>query len=112
MVTPSPYGALSDELEGLIVTDAEIEAVHGHANFGSMSKREVVDDGVLKYAFGYTSGSTQLSILLEHGLVRRPKPGSYYTTLTRKGQRYLRAVYGRHFSAIAALRSLQTGDSK
>jgi hypothetical protein len=85
-----------------IVPDDEIERVHGHANFGSMGKRDVVDEGVLKYAFGYTSGHTQLCILIEHGLIRNPKPGSYYSTLTKKGQRYLRAAYS--FSAIARLK--------
>lgn len=86
-----------------IVTDAEIDRVHGHANFGGMGKREVVNDGVLKYAFGYTGGHTQLTILLEHGLLRKPRPGKYSSTLTRKGQRYLRAVYGPHFLEIASL---------
>ena len=86
-----------------IITDEEIETVHGHANFGDMSKRFVVDEGVLKYAFGYESGHTQLSILLEHRLIRKPKPGSYRTTLTRKGQEYLRAVYGERFRDLANL---------
>ena len=69
-----------------IVPDDEIEAVHGYANFGGMSKRRVVDEGVFKYAFGYTSGSTQLQILIEHGLIRTPKPGRYASSLTKKGQ--------------------------
>ena len=68
-----------------------------------MSKRSVVDEGVLKYAFGYTVGNTQLCILLEHGLVKKPKPGSYKTTLTVKGFRYLRQVYGPVFSDIINL---------
>jgi hypothetical protein len=77
-----------------IISDAEIDRVHGHANFGTMPKRLVVDEGVLKYAFGYQSGSTQLDILIEHGLIHKPKPGSYYSTLTKKGQSYLRAMKG------------------
>lgn len=77
-----------------LVSDEEIERVHANANFGSMSKRRVVDEGVLKYAMGYSGGATQLSILLEHGLVRRPKPCRYGSVLTVKGQRYLRAMYG------------------
>jgi hypothetical protein len=68
-----------------------------------MRKRQVVDEGVLKYAFGYTSGATQLSILLEHGLLRKPKPGSYKSSLTSKGMRYLRAVYAGHFARILDL---------
>ncbi len=75
-----------------IVSDADVERVHGYANFGSMSKRQVVTEGVVKYAFGYSGGSTQLAILVEHGLVCKPKPMSYNTTLTKKGRRYLRAA--------------------
>lgn len=86
-----------------IITDAEIDRVHGHANFGDMSKRSVVNEGLLKYAFGFTSGFTQLSILIEHGLVRKPLPGSYSTTLTKKGFKYLQAVFGRNFPSIIAL---------
>lgn len=85
-----------------IIPDAEIGRVHC-GNFGDMTSRQVVDEGVLKYAFGYSSGYTQLTILMEHGLVRKPRPGHYYTVLTKKGQRYLRAVYGTHFASIAAL---------
>lgn len=77
-----------------IISDAEIERVHGNANFGPMSKRRVVDEGVLRYAFGYTAGHTMLCILLEHGLIRKPKPGSYASSLTKKGFRYLNAMKG------------------
>ncbi|NIJ40399.1 hypothetical protein FHS78_000669 [Parvibaculum indicum] len=77
-----------------IVSDEEIERVHGYANFGDMTKRRVVDEGVLKYALGYTSGHTQLCILVKHGLVRKPQIGSYKSTLTRKGQLYLRSLFG------------------
>jgi hypothetical protein len=76
-----------------IISDEEIDRVHANADFGSMSKRDVVSEGVLKYAFGYAGGHTQLQILLEHDLVRKPKPASYKTTLTKKGQRYLRAAF-------------------
>ena len=51
-----------------IISDADIERVHAHANFGDMSKRDVVDDGVLHYVFGYDTGHTQMTILREHGL--------------------------------------------
>lgn len=86
-----------------IISDAEIYRVHADANFGSMGKRQVVNEGVLKYAFGYSSGRTQMCILLEHGLIRKPAPGHWQSALTKKGQRYLRAVFGEHFSKIAAL---------
>lgn len=76
-----------------IISDAEVDRVHGRANFGGMTPREVLADGVLKYAYGYSAGYTQLTILREHGLIRKPKPGSYYSTLTKKGQEYLRAAW-------------------
>jgi hypothetical protein len=76
-----------------IIPDEEIVRVHGNANFGSLSKRKVVNEGVLKYAFGYEGGYTQLCILLEHGLIKKPKPMSYKSTLTEKGKRYLRAAF-------------------
>ena len=74
-----------------IVSGEEMESDHADANFGYISKRDVVDEGVLKYAFGFSSGHTQLTILQEHGLVRQTR--SYSSTLTKKGQKYLRAMY-------------------
>ena len=77
-----------------IVSDAEVDRVHGYANFGpTLTKRQVVNQGVLTYAFGYTSGHTQMTILLEHGLIA--KPHGYNSRLTKKGLAYLRAVFRR-----------------
>lgn len=75
-----------------IVSDAEIERVHANANFGRMSKRHVVDEGVLKYFFGFTGGSTQIAILIEHGLIYAPKPGRMTSNLTQKGHDYLKTL--------------------
>lgn len=76
-----------------IISDEEIVRVHGHANFGpTMTPRDVVNEGVRKYAVGYTSGYTQLTILLEHGLITKPRPGRYEASLTKKGKRYARAL--------------------
>lgn len=94
---------MSVDHPSLIIPDAEIERVHANANFGSMSKRGVINEGVLKYAFGYTGGHTQLCILIEHGLIRKPSPGRYDSTLTKKGLRYLRAIYSGRFEEILAL---------
>lgn len=76
-----------------IISDAEVSRVHGNSNFGGMSPRDVLADGVLKYAMGYSGGHTQLCILLEHKLIRKPKPGRYFSTLTKLGQKYLRAAW-------------------
>ena len=75
-----------------IISDDQIEVVHGNANFGGMSKRAVVNEGVIKYAIGYTGGSTQVAILLEHGLIRKPRNHGYRSDLTEKGKEYARAV--------------------
>lgn len=81
-----------------IISDKEITRVHGHANFGDMSPREVVNDGVRKYAVGFTGGHTQLCILLEHCLIRKPNPGKYSADLTKKGKRYARSIWKTHFA--------------
>lgn len=75
-----------------IISDDEIARVHGHANFGSMSPREVVNDGVRKAVVGYHSGHTQFCILREHGLISKPRGLSYDAHLTKKGKAYARAL--------------------
>lgn len=72
-----------------IISDEKIDEIHGNANFGSTSKRDVVRFGVLKCASGYYQGSTSTQIITEHGLV-----SSKYK-LTKKGQKYLWAAFGR-----------------
>ena len=70
-----------------IIPDEEIERVHANANFGSMSKRQVVDQGVLECASGYYQGSTSTQIIKEHGLIT----DAY--ELTSKGRAYLWAAF-------------------
>lgn len=77
-----------------IISDEEIARVHGHANFGSMPPRQVVNDGVRKVAVGYHCGSTQFSILRDHGLITKPRGHSYDVNLTKKGKAYGRVLYG------------------
>lgn len=94
-------GAFDTELSE-IISDAEIVRVHGSANFGpGLTPREVVNDGVRKYAVGYHSGHTQLCILMEHGLITKPRPGRYDANLTKKGKKYGRVL----FRIDAALRA-------
>jgi hypothetical protein len=83
-----------------IISDDEISRVHGYANFGSMSPREVVNDGVRKYAVGYTGGSTQIAILREHGLITKPRGCGYSADLTKKGKRYARSIFHTHFCKV------------
>lgn len=74
-----------------IVSDAEVERVHAYANFGHITKRSVVDNGVLQYAFGFTAGHTQDCILVEHGLITLPR-GIGLAKLTPKGKTYFQAL--------------------
>lgn len=75
-----------------IISDEEVARVH-YGQWGDQTPRQVIAEGVLKYAFGYASGHTVLTILQGHGLIRKPKPGSYHSTLTKRGYRYLRAAW-------------------
>lgn len=73
-----------------IISDDQIDAVHGNASFG-ISKREVVRLGVLKCASGYYQGFTSQNICKEHGLIDE----NY--KLTEKGRKYLWASNGSDF---------------
>lgn len=75
-----------------IISDEEITRVHGYTNFGSMTPRQVVNDGVHKYAIGYTGGSTQVAILRGHGLITATKNAGYGAHLTQKGKAYARSI--------------------
>lgn len=69
------------------VTDVELDKAFANANFGSISKREVIKQGLLKCAGRFYQGQTSKQILQELGLV-----GKGYT-LTKKGARYLYFAY-------------------
>jgi len=61
----------------------EVNKVWGNANFGSLTKTQVVRNGILKCASGYSQGHTSETILIELGLIT-----SKYK-LTRKGKFWL-----------------------
>ena len=88
-----------------IISDEEIIHVHACANFGSMTPRDVVNDGVRKYAVGFTGGSTQVAILREHGLITAPRGAGYRANLTEKGKRYARAIYSTRTPDPAQIRA-------
>ncbi|WP_298700915.1 hypothetical protein [uncultured Brevundimonas sp.] len=94
-----------------VISDEEIARVHGHANFGpAITPRQVVNDGVRKYAVGYQGGYTQLTILREHGLITKPAPGSYAANLTKKGKRYARVLYHEDAALRQAARQSRGGE--
>jgi len=76
-----------------IIPDSEIERVHANANFGTMPKRQVVDQALLKTACGYSNGYTADQILAEHGLISEPTRRGQ-RNLTAKGRKYLWFAYG------------------
>lgn len=72
-----------------IVSDCDLALEHV-PNFGAMTARRVVDEGVLKTAIGYSCGSTMRGILLAHGLIA-VRDGD--ALLTEKGEKYARALF-------------------
>lgn len=67
-----------------IVTDEEINAAWGLANFGTQGRRSVIAETVLKCAAGFSTGSTATRIARELGLVNQKS-----WSLTKKGRFYL-----------------------
>lgn len=67
-----------------ILSDEQINAVWGNANFGSRSKREVIRDTLVKVLAGYDTGRTAKVICRELGLICNKK-----WALTTKGKKYL-----------------------
>lgn len=76
-----------------IISEKEISTVQGSADFGTMGKRQVVDQALLKNVCGYASGSQATRILVEHGLVSEGR-----LEITQKGQKYLWASFGHYQS--------------
>lgn len=77
------------KLEEMVPLD-EILNVQGTSNFGSMSPREIVNDGVFKVLMGYACGSTQLSILQKLKMISNES--IYNPSLTEKGMEYAREL--------------------
>ena len=77
-----------------IITDEEIKRVHGNANFGTMKKRDVVNETLLKTACGYHSGHTAKQIVAEQGLIIDSRRKGI-RSITQRGKKYLWAVYSK-----------------
>ena len=71
-----------------IISDQALESIYCNADFGAVSRRQVLRLGVLKCASGFSQGHTSKAICEELGLI-----DSRYV-LTGKGQRYLWAAFG------------------
>ena len=85
---PAPAGmeeavrGINEELVNLI-SDDQINAAWGNANFGDASKRDVIKDALLQIAGDFRTGHTAECILTELGLITSKR------ALTKKGKRYL-----------------------
>lgn len=78
---------LKPEFGENLVTDVDIDAVWGNANFGDQKRRDVVDEAVFKIAAGYWTGHTAMTICHELGLIKKPE--THKLRLTKKGQQYM-----------------------
>ena len=67
-----------------IVSDDELNEVWGSANFGTLTKREVVYDTLLKCLGGYATGHTARHIVKDLQLIHFKR-----WALTKRGQQYL-----------------------
>lgn len=71
-----------------LIDDKTLEDVFGNSDFGkSWTKREILNNAVLKYASGYATGRTVQCICIALGLYNEKKG------LTKKGREYLYAAY-------------------
>lgn len=72
-----------------LISDEQINIAFGYANFGKdITKREVLNNTLLKCASGYYSGHTASCIVRELGLVKKK-----CWELTKKGKEYLFVAY-------------------
>jgi hypothetical protein len=73
--------------EEIIISEDKLIDVFANANFGSISRRDVVKYALLKYAVGYHSGRTAKCILVELGLLTEKG------NLTKSGRLYLWSAF-------------------
>ena len=74
-----------------IVTDAELTEAWGNANFGNVSKHDVIIDTLKKVAQAWGTGHTAMCIVKELGLV---ESRNNQVGLSDKGLMYLLASVG------------------
>ena len=84
-----------------IISESQLIKVHANANFGPETPRQTLNGAVLTYAMGFTTGHTAMTILREHGLIK--KNSGYTANLTVKGKNYARAMSVENFKEISAL---------
>lgn len=76
-----------------LVSDAELDEAWGNANFGGISKREVIRLGTLKCLAGWHQGFTSQAICTELGLINK----KYEVTAKGKAYLWLSCASGSNF---------------
>ena len=77
-----------------LVPDFMIEEAWGNADFGEgIIQRDLVDDTLLKYAAGYSSGHTAFAICMELGLLKMNSKNK--VIFTALGKEYLYSAYSK-----------------
>lgn len=76
-----------------LVSDADLDTAWGNANFGGMSKREVLRLGTLKCLAGWHQGHTSMTICTELGLIDK----KYQVTAKGKAYIWLSCATGSNF---------------
>ncbi len=71
-----------------LLSSEEITKAFGNADFGKVSKEDVIKYSLLKYACGFATGYTAKCILRELGFLKTDNH-----TLTRNGKEYLWKVF-------------------
>lgn len=74
------------------VSDEDLNVAFGNADFGNISKRDVVRYSLLKYAAGYSTGHTAKCICKELGLITDKEK------LSVTGRRYLYLAFYENYS--------------
>lgn len=75
--------AIRKKLE-IIITQQEVDSVWGRADFGKISRMDVVKYALLKAAGGYYQGHTSRQILIELKLIKSTKKGQVLTSRGRE----------------------------
>jgi predicted transcriptional regulator len=68
------------------MTNEEIDKAFENTNFGSRTPKQVINESLLQYAIGYSTGRTSTLILQDLGLIQIQKNKS--VKLTAKGRSY------------------------
>lgn len=76
-----------------LISDEDLIAAFGNANFGPVSPRYILSSSLLKTACGYHTGSTARAIMVDLRLVTSGALPYAVPTLRKRGREYLWACF-------------------